>query len=58
VWLRIARTGDAITGFRSDDGVTWTTVGTDVIPMGTDALIGFAVTSHRDGTLATAVFEP
>jgi hypothetical protein len=58
VWLRIERTGDTISGFRSGDGVSWTIVGTEVIPMGADALLGFAVTSHRDGTLATAVFEP
>ena len=57
VWLRITRSGDTITGFRSTDGATWTAVGSEVIPMGTDVLIGFAVTSHRDGTLATAVFE-
>lgn len=27
-WLRLTRTGDALTGYASTDGVTWTTVGT------------------------------
>jgi phosphatidylserine/phosphatidylglycerophosphate/cardiolipin synthase-like enzyme len=57
VWLRITRSGNTLTGFRSNDGVSWTIVGTDLIAMGPDVLIGLALTSHRDGTLATAVFE-
>jgi phosphatidylserine/phosphatidylglycerophosphate/cardiolipin synthase-like enzyme len=56
-WVRLVRTGDLLTGYRSSDGIAWVEVGREVIPMGSGVLIGLAVTSHRDGTLATAVFD-
>ena len=56
-WVRLERTGDLITASVSNDGVTWTTVGTDTIPMTQTVLVGLAVSSHVTGTPATAVFE-
>jgi phosphatidylserine/phosphatidylglycerophosphate/cardiolipin synthase-like enzyme len=57
VWLRLTRTGDVITAYRSADGSTWALVGSDTIAMAVTVQIGLAVSSHRDGTLATASFQ-
>jgi hypothetical protein len=56
-WVRLQRTGGVITASVSSDGSTWTTVGTDTIPLGQDVLIGLAVSSHVSSTTATAVFD-
>ena len=56
-WVQLQRTGDAITASVSLDGVSWTVVGSDTIPMGADVLIGLGVSSHIAGTPATAVFD-
>lgn len=62
LWLRIGRVGSRITGFQSADGTTFTKVGGDDGGVTLDRLpariyIGFAVTNHRDGDLATAKFD-
>jgi hypothetical protein len=49
--------GNTIIAATSIDGRTWTTVGTDTISLGSDALVGVAVTSHDDSRTATAVFD-
>ncbi len=56
-WVKLVRAGNVFTAYRSSDGLTWTTVGTDTIPMNATALIGLAVTSHTDGTVARATFD-
>lgn len=56
-WLRLTRVGSTITGFQSTDGVAWTPVGTITLPLPSSVFIGLAVTSHNDGTLATATFD-
>jgi regulation of enolase protein 1 (concanavalin A-like superfamily) len=56
-WVRIERHGDVITASASSDGVTWTVVGADTIPMAATVYIGLAVTSHADGAIATATFD-
>jgi FG-GAP-like repeat len=59
VWLRLQRVGDVITGFQklSDTG-QWQQVGSTTLTGLTDSvIIGFAVSSHADGTLATATFD-
>jgi M6 family metalloprotease-like protein len=55
-WVRLVRRGAAFSGYHSADGITWSAFGTANIPMGENALIGLAVTSHNNATLATAVF--
>lgn len=55
-WVRLRRTGNTLTASRSADGVTWTTVGSDTIAMGTDVLIGLAVSSHTTSVCET-VFD-
>lgn len=57
-WLKITRAGDVLRGFFSDDGVTWTQRGTITLAgLPANVLIGFAMTSHIDGTLATATLD-
>jgi regulation of enolase protein 1 (concanavalin A-like superfamily) len=56
-WVRVTRSGSTFRGFVSPDGTTWTEVGSASISMAADVFIGLAVTSHKDGTLSTAVFD-
>ena len=56
-WVRLTRTGSTITAAVSTTGSTWTTVGTVSITMGSTIQAGLAVSSHVDGTLATARFS-
>jgi regulation of enolase protein 1 (concanavalin A-like superfamily) len=58
MWLRLVRTGNVFQAFQSTDGTNWTAVGasvTFVLPSNVE--LGFAVTSHNAGTLATATFD-
>jgi regulation of enolase protein 1 (concanavalin A-like superfamily) len=55
-WVRLTRSGNTFTALTSPDGVTWTLVGTDTISMATTVYVGLALTSHRDGSIATATF--
>ena len=57
VWVRLTRSGDTITAYRSPDGVTWTAVGSDTIPMTATVYAGLAVNSHNAGAQATATFD-
>jgi hypothetical protein len=56
-WVRVTRVGNTFTGFKSSDGVNWTTVGSTSITMGTSVSVGLAVCSVSDGTLSTSVFD-
>ena len=56
-WLRLVRVGSTITAQRSDDGVRWTTVGSESIAMAQTIYVGLALTSHDSGRLATATFD-
>jgi regulation of enolase protein 1 (concanavalin A-like superfamily) len=56
-WIRLVRAGDLFTSYRSSDGVTWTSIGSETIAMNTEVYMGLAVTSHADGTLCTATFD-
>jgi hypothetical protein len=56
-WIRISRVGTTVTTYRSVDGTTWTTVGTQTISLGTSVYVGLAVTSKVNATAATAVFD-
>jgi len=49
-WVRVVRAGNTFTGSWSADGITWTSVGSITIPMGSSALAGLASTSD-DATL-------
>ncbi len=56
-WVRLDRSGDVFSAYQSPDGVTWTLVGTDTIPMGTTVFIGLGVSSHTQTATATATFD-
>jgi hypothetical protein len=57
-WLRTVRTGNVFTSYTSDNGTTWTQIGTArTIAMANTIYVGMAVTSHNNGTLATGVFS-
>lgn len=55
-WVRITRSGNTITGFRSTDGTTWTQTGSVTITLPSSVYVGFFATSHNDGVLTTATF--
>ena len=56
-WLRLARVGDAFTGFASYDGQTWVQLGTATIPMPSEIYLGLAVSSHSSNQLVIAQFR-
>jgi hypothetical protein len=56
-WVRLVRSGNTFTAYRSSDGASWTTIGSDTIAMGTTVYAGLVVTSHNDGVLATATVD-
>ncbi len=55
-WVRLRRTGNTFVASVSADGTTWTTVATYTTTMGATVQVGFAVTSHDNAQLSTAVF--
>lgn len=56
VWLKLARSGNTFTAWRSADGLTWTQFATRTVAMGSSVYVGMAVTSAGGNTLSTAVF--
>ena len=55
-WLKLVRSGNAFTGYTSDDGVGWSLAGSQSIPMSGSIVIGLAVTSRNNSALNTATF--
>ena len=55
-WVAIERIGDLVSASVSADGVTWTIVGSDTIPMIASVYVGLAVSSHTTAATATAAF--
>jgi regulation of enolase protein 1 (concanavalin A-like superfamily) len=56
VWVRLTRSGNTFTAYRSADGATWTQIGSKSITMTTSVYVGLAVTSHNNSATSTAVF--
>ena len=56
-WVRLVRTGDLFEAYRSADGVSWTRVGSDTIPMTNTVYVGLAVTSHDATRTTTATVD-
>jgi regulation of enolase protein 1 (concanavalin A-like superfamily) len=57
-WVRVVRSGDAFSTYRSGDGATWTAIGSpQAIAMTDPVRIGFMVTSNSPGVLSTATFD-
>jgi hypothetical protein len=58
LWVRVVRVGNNFSGFTSQDGNTWTQVGsTTAIAANATMLAGLAVTSADSAALCTAVFD-
>jgi N-acetylneuraminic acid mutarotase len=56
-WVRIVRSGNAFTGYRSANGHDWIQSGSATIPMSSTAYVGLAVTSHNNSQLNTSTFD-
>ena len=56
-WVKLMRSGNTFTGYRSADGTSWTQQGTATFPMASTADVGLAVTAHNNSSLCTAVFD-
>lgn len=55
-WVRVVRVGNTFTAYTSEDGSSWTAVGSPVsISMNDRVYVGLVATSHQSNTLATAV---
>jgi regulation of enolase protein 1 (concanavalin A-like superfamily) len=57
MWVRLVRSANQFTSYASTDGVKWTTIGTDTVPMGSAVFVGLAVTSHDALSRATAAID-
>jgi hypothetical protein len=55
IWLRLSRTGDAVTAAWSENGTVWTDFGT--VTLAGAAVVGLFVTSHDGSDPGTAVFD-
>lgn len=56
-WVRITRSGNTFTAFRSSNGTTWNQTGSTTIAMGTTTYIGLAVASGVTTGSATAAIN-
>jgi hypothetical protein len=57
-WVRLVRSGDTITAYKSSDGTSWTSVGsTSDTTIASTSYIGLAVSSGSDTTLNTSQFS-
>jgi hypothetical protein len=62
-WVKLTRAGNTFTAERSADGVTWVSITSDAaastveIPMGSEVLIGLALTSHDASVTTGAQFS-
>ena len=56
-WVKLVRSGDTFSAYRSVDGTTWTKIGSDTIAMNETVYVGLAVTSHNAATPTTAIVD-
>jgi regulation of enolase protein 1 (concanavalin A-like superfamily) len=56
-WVKLSRAGQTITASVSKDGIRWTHIGHDTLPISGTVYVGLAVCSHDVTKLATAVFD-
>jgi endoglucanase len=57
-WVRLVRSGNTFTAFRSPNGSTWTQQGSaTTISMAATVYVGLALTSHNNSSLCTATFD-
>jgi regulation of enolase protein 1 (concanavalin A-like superfamily) len=56
-WLRLTREGETFSAYSSDDGQSWTPLGSSKVPLGRPAYVGLAVCSHNEQALSQAQFD-
>jgi len=56
-WVKLVRSGNTFTGYRSPNGTTWTQLGSTTFTMDSTAWVGLAVTAHNNSSLCTATFD-
>ncbi len=56
-WVRIKRTGNLFTAYKSSDGRTWTVIASDSISMADAIYVGIALTSHNSAATAKATVD-
>jgi glucose/arabinose dehydrogenase len=57
-WVRVVRSGNSFTAYRSTNGSNWVQVGSPVtINMPSNVFIGLAVTSHSNSAISTSTFD-
>jgi hypothetical protein len=56
-WVRLVRTGNALSGYKSTDGVTWKQVTSSSITMAANIYVGLAVASGSTTALNTSTFS-
>jgi glucose/arabinose dehydrogenase/regulation of enolase protein 1 (concanavalin A-like superfamily) len=55
-WVRLVRSGNTFTAYRSSSGTTWNQIGSVTISMTANVFVGLPVTSHNNSALCTATF--
>jgi regulation of enolase protein 1 (concanavalin A-like superfamily) len=56
-WVRLVRSGSRIEAFRSSNGTSWISMGSEVVPMVQTVYVGIATTSHDSGRTTRAVLN-
>jgi hypothetical protein len=57
-WLKLVRSGSTVTAYQSNDGASWTMVGTpQTVAMSANAWLGLAVGSKNNVILNTSTFD-
>lgn len=57
-WVKLVRSGNTFTAYRSSNGTTWTQIGsTATITMASTVYIGLAVTAHNNTAASTSTFD-
>ena len=56
-WVKLTRAGNTFTTYVSPDGVTWTLVGADSVPMAASVFVGLADSAHNNTLLCASSFD-
>jgi RHS repeat-associated protein len=56
-WLKLVRSDDTITGYKSSNGASWTQVGSATVTLPQTVIIGLASASVNSSTASTATFD-
>jgi regulation of enolase protein 1 (concanavalin A-like superfamily) len=56
-WVKLVRTGDTISAYRSTTGVSWTLSGTFTIPMAPTVYVGLVMSSRDNTVTGTATLD-